>query len=134
VQIIDDISNELCKVADMAEFIRTTHPQATYRHSAEQAHAAISCLVEQLNTNVPLYEKLRGYYEAGANMDECDRRVTRLYLADFEQSGIHLPDETRSLYVQVNNDLLDLLTRFQMATQVPAQARPSKIDKKFSKL
>lgn len=137
VQIIDDISNELCKVADMAdmaEFIRTTHPDAAYRHSAEQAHAAISCLVEQLNTNVPLYNKLRGYYEAGANMDECDRRVTRLYLADFEQSGIHLPDETRSLYVQVNNDLLDLLTRFQMATQVPAQARPGKIDKKFAKL
>lgn len=134
VQIIDDISNELCKVADMAEFVRTTHPDARFRNSAEQAHADISCLVEKLNTNVPLYNKLRGYYEAGANMDECDRRVTRLYLLDFELSGIHLPDESRAHYVHVNNDLLDLLTRFQMATQQPAHVTPSKIDKKFAKL
>lgn len=34
VHIFDDISNELCRVADLAEFIRTSHPDMSYRQAA----------------------------------------------------------------------------------------------------
>jgi hypothetical protein len=34
VNIFDDISNELCRVADMAEFVRTSHPDINYRQAA----------------------------------------------------------------------------------------------------
>jgi hypothetical protein len=34
VSIFDDISNELCRVADLAEFVRTSHPDINYRQSA----------------------------------------------------------------------------------------------------
>lgn len=34
VHIFDDISNELCRVADLAEFVRTSHPDLQYRQAA----------------------------------------------------------------------------------------------------
>lgn len=34
VHIFDDISNELCRVADLAEFVRTSHPDINYRQAA----------------------------------------------------------------------------------------------------
>ena len=52
VQIFDDISNNLCKVADLSEFVRTSHPNSEYREAADNAFACISEIVENLNTNL----------------------------------------------------------------------------------
>lgn len=46
VEIFDELSNTLCKVADLAEFIRIAHPSAAYMQAAETACAAVSGLVE----------------------------------------------------------------------------------------
>lgn len=47
VQIFDDLSNTLCKVADMAEFIRTAHNSNNFRNSAEDACINICEIVER---------------------------------------------------------------------------------------
>lgn len=47
VQIFDELSDELCKVADLSEFIRLSHPNATYSHAAEDACISISGIVEK---------------------------------------------------------------------------------------
>jgi hypothetical protein len=99
VQIFDDISNELCRVADLAEFVRTSHPDVKFRETANLTFCSISQIVEKLNTNSALYKKLKNEYELSgqtANMDDCDKRVCKLFLIDFEQSGIHLDEKTRN--------------------------------------
>ncbi len=50
--VFDDLSDELCRVADMAEFVRVAHPDAKVRRAAEEACIDVSGLVEQLNTHL----------------------------------------------------------------------------------
>lgn len=47
VEVFDQLSNTLCKVADMAEFVRVAHPNQNFTHSAEDACLSISRVVEK---------------------------------------------------------------------------------------
>ncbi|XP_033253427.1 mitochondrial intermediate peptidase-like [Drosophila miranda] len=47
VDIFDELSDSLCKVADLAEFIRIAHPKNKYMEAAEQACISICCVVER---------------------------------------------------------------------------------------
>lgn len=47
VQIFDELSDSLCKVADLSEFIRLGHPSGTFSHAAEDACISISGVVEK---------------------------------------------------------------------------------------
>ena len=119
--------------------MRTSHPNSEYREAADNAFACISEIVENLNTNLELYNKLKKFYhDADYNkhfiIDECDKRVTKLYLADFEQSGIHLNEDNRKNFVKVNNKLIEILTKFQINSQLPSEISLQNVDKKFSEM
>jgi intermediate peptidase len=131
VQIFDDISNELCRVADVAEFVRTSHPNADFRQNADEVYAQISQIVEQLNTNHELYMKLKQSLGNDTTLDECDKRVCRLFLADFEQSGISLEKKKRNMFVQINDELIAVLMKFQVNTQMPTELALKDVDEKF---
>lgn len=47
VEVYDDISDTLCQVADMANFIRLYHQSAKYRHAADEAYLAMHGLVDK---------------------------------------------------------------------------------------
>jgi hypothetical protein len=139
VEIFDDISNELCCVADLAEFIRTSHPDSNYRDAANQTFSAISQIVESLNTNYELYAKLKSSLQEKSNqdwlnMDECDRRVCNLFLIDFELSGIHLDQSKRNSFVKINDKLVDVLMKFQINSQAPSYIKASDVDPKFNSM
>lgn len=108
VALFDELSNCLCKVADLAEFIRVGHPQPRFRATAEQASVAISGLVEQLNTDPRLYNALK----SAKFSDELDEYVAKLFMFDFEQSGIHLDEDKRRLVLQLNESILKLSSIF----------------------
>jgi len=57
--VFDDLSDCLCRVADMADFVRVAHPDQRYSRAAGHACATISSLVETLNTNTEIYSSLR---------------------------------------------------------------------------
>ncbi len=47
VEIFDDLSNALCLIADLAEFLRIASPDHNFTKACENACVAISNLVEQ---------------------------------------------------------------------------------------
>lgn len=47
VEVFDELSDSLCKVADMAEFVRLAHPVGTYCFAAEDACITVSGVVEK---------------------------------------------------------------------------------------
>lgn len=135
VEIFDDISNELCCVADLAEFVRTSHPDVHFREAANMTFGSISQIVEKLNTNYDLYLKLKESLESDdPRMDDCDKRVCKLFLADFELSGIHLDESTRNNFVRINDDLVNILMKFQVNSQAPSQISSSDVEPMFSNL
>lgn len=47
VQIFDELSDSLCKIADLSEFIRLAHPKKMFSHAAEDACVSVSGVVEK---------------------------------------------------------------------------------------
>lgn len=118
VTIFDDLSDCLCQVADMADFVRVAHPDRRFSEAAEDTCVKLSSLVETLNTNTAIHRALKQVLEQGdvVAMDEVDRRVAELFMFDFEQSGIHLADSKRRRFVQLNESILMLGSYFQQGT------------------
>jgi intermediate peptidase len=136
VEIFDDISNELCRVADLAEFVRTAHPEMHFRQAANLAFSSISQIVEKLNTNHELYQKLKQSLEQDSNesLDECDRRVCKLFLVDFEQSGIHLDSSYRDKFVAINDQLVNILMKFQIQSQQASELNVKDLNPKYKSI
>ncbi|XP_076621467.1 mitochondrial intermediate peptidase [Colletes latitarsis] len=114
VEIFDDLSDALCKVADLAEFIRIAHPDKQFIKAAENACIFISGIVEKLNTHCELYNALR-YAVNNGDIQETsivDDHVAKLFLFDFEQCGIHLPESERENVVQLNDYILQIGQKF----------------------
>ena len=63
-----------------------------------------------------IYNILRNVVENGDLLPttSLDNHVAQLFLFDFEQSGIHLPEEKRKLAVDLNEYVLHLGQRFSI--------------------
>uniref|UniRef100_A0A2K5W6Q3 Mitochondrial intermediate peptidase n=1 Tax=Macaca fascicularis TaxID=9541 RepID=A0A2K5W6Q3_MACFA len=122
VLIFDELSDSLCRVADLADFVKIAHPEPAFREAAEEACRSIGTMVEKLNTNVDLYQSLQKLLADKNLVDSLDpetRRVAELFLFDFEISGIHLDQEKRKRAVDLNVKILDLSSTFLMGTNFP---------------
>ncbi|XP_063878563.1 mitochondrial intermediate peptidase-like isoform X2 [Scylla paramamosain] len=129
VEVFDQLSDTLCRVADLAEFVRLAHPQARYAQAAEDACIAISGLVEKLNTHAKLYQCLREVVLHGDHMPttEVDQHVARLFLHDFEQSGIHLNENQRQRVVSLNELILTMGQHFMNGSHHPRAVPKDKL-------
>ncbi|XP_032467325.1 mitochondrial intermediate peptidase isoform X2 [Phocoena sinus] len=124
VLIFDELSDSLCRVADLADFVKIAHPEAAFREAAEEACRSIGAMVETLNTNVELYQSLQKLLADKKLVDSLDpetRRVAELFMFDFEISGIHLDREKRKRAVDLNVKILDLSSAFLMGTHFPSK-------------
>ncbi|EDW49534.1 mitochondrial intermediate peptidase [Drosophila sechellia] len=133
VDIFDELSDSLCKVADLAEFVRIAHPQSKYTQAAEQACISICGMVESLNTHKPIYKALSQVVDQGDKLptSEVDRHVSRLFLFDFEQCGIHLPEEERMRVVRLNDYILQLGQKFMSGAVQPSVIPRSQVPESF---
>ncbi|KFW74057.1 Mitochondrial intermediate peptidase, partial [Manacus vitellinus] len=96
VRIFDQLSDSLCRVADLADFVKVAHPDFAFREAAEEACRNIGTVVEKLNTDVELCQSLRRLLadeSVTSSLDPETRRVAELFMFDFEISGIHLDEE-----------------------------------------
>lgn len=128
VLIFDELSDCLCRVADLADFVKIGHPDPAFREAAQEACRSIGTMVEKLNTNVELYQSLQrllGDKKLMESLDAETRRVAELFMFDFEISGIHLDEEKRRRAVDLNVKILDLSNAFLMRTNFPNKIRKS---------
>ncbi|XP_063616316.1 mitochondrial intermediate peptidase [Cydia splendana] len=133
VEVFDELSDTLCKVADLAEFVRIAHPQSHFAAAAEDACISVSGVVEKLNTHKGLYEALRDSVKRGTSGDQ---HLAELFLFDFEQSGIQLENNKRKKVVGLNNLILQTGQRFMAGAarprRVPREVVPQNVRQFFS--
>uniref|UniRef100_A0A674JIE1 Mitochondrial intermediate peptidase-like n=1 Tax=Terrapene triunguis TaxID=2587831 RepID=A0A674JIE1_9SAUR len=129
VMIFDQLSDALCRVADLADFVKIAHPDFAFREAAEETCRNIGTMVEKLNTNIELCQSLKQLLANKEVMDSLDpetRQVAELFMFDFEISGIHLDEEKRKRAVDLNVKILDLCNQFLIGAHLP-----NKIDKQI---
>lgn len=138
VEIFDELSDCVCRVADMADFIRVAHPKKRVADAAQETCITLTSLVEKLNTNVDIHKALKHVLENDDEipMDSVERRVAELFMFDFEQSGIHLDEEKRKKFVELNESIMMLSNFFVQGTQnniaLPKDSLPEEIRNCFS--
>lgn len=115
IRRLDQLSDVLCRVIDVAEFIRVAHPQKQWIDAAQQTHEVMFEYMNQLNTNVELYTHLRDIL---ADPEVCDQlteeeiQVGEYLKQDFERLGIHMDPETRDNFVAITQQILVLGSMF----------------------
>ncbi|KAI9598495.1 hypothetical protein BDF19DRAFT_237329 [Syncephalis fuscata] len=115
VRRLDELSDALCSVLDLAEFVRHVHPDRRYVEEAHRAYERLFSFMNTLNTDTGLYETLRRLLtnrDVANKLGEEERRVAQLFLRDFERSGIHLPSTHRRQFVALSDEILALSRQF----------------------
>ena len=83
---------------DAAELCRNVHPSSQYRQAAEDCFEQMSDYINQLNTDVRLYDSLANMGAADEVMSKLNieqKRMVMLLKEEFENNGIHLDDAGR---------------------------------------
>lgn len=119
LRLFDELSDTLCRAADLAECVRLLHPEEGYVSRAEECCTVLGNYVEQLNTRPELYRALKLIHRD--NLDEASTRHANILLHDFEVSGIHLSVGKRERVVELNREILLLSHTFVNQCSLPPQ-------------
>ena len=112
---LDEISRVVCNVIDAAELCRSTHSNEQWRYAADQTFTVLSDYIGQLNANVNLYRALKSITDQPAlvqQLNEEQQRFARLLQTEFENDGIHLPNDTRQEIRQLQHSIVQLEGEF----------------------
>lgn len=107
-QVMDRLSDSLCRVLDIAEFVRSTHPSPSFQQAANETFSALFEYMNVLNTTPGLNAQLRKALESpeiASAWGEEEKIVARNLLKDFDKSAIHLPREQRVKFVQLSSQI-----------------------------
>ncbi|KAK6538981.1 Mitochondrial intermediate peptidase [Orbilia ellipsospora] len=109
IRDLDLLSDLLCRVLDLADFVRNTHPEPAFVQAADLAFTNVYEYMNVLNTTTELYDSLkRTMDERGYQLKEDERSVGRTLLADFEKSGINLPQSSKQKFISLSSDIARL--------------------------
>ncbi|KRY71050.1 Mitochondrial intermediate peptidase [Trichinella pseudospiralis] len=145
LQLANDVHaecNRLCAEAQstnrkrkMAECVRLLHPDPNIVNAADEAVYQLGALIERLNTSTDLFNIFRRAVEEGdiQPLDEVDRRVGELLLADFKMSGVHLPELSRKKFVRFTEELFRLGSEFMRCCDNPVRILTRDIAEPFAK-
>ena len=112
---LDLLSDSLCRVLDVSDFVRCTHPDVRYQEAAIQAYAFLFDYMNVLNTTPGLNAQLKkamSTQEASGSWNEEEKMVTQILLRDFSNSAIDLPVEKRLRFVELSNQMKMLGNQF----------------------
>ena len=130
VRHLDRLSDQLCRVIDLVDFIRNVHPDSRIQHAAAFAHSRMYEYMNVLNTTQELHnqlEKACSIPQVVSQWSEEEKATARILLKDFQQSAISGPETSRQRFVQVSNAIAQLGTELndnmspdEMSVKVPS--------------
>ncbi|KAF2433781.1 mitochondrial intermediate peptidase-like protein mitochondrial precursor [Tothia fuscella] len=112
---MDRLSDLLCRVIDLADFVRSTHPDGKFQHAATMAYTAMFEYMNELNTTTGLNDQLKkasSIPEVWNSWTEEEQVVAGILMRDFSKSAIDLPDEARRGFVEISSEIADVGTDF----------------------
>ncbi|KAI1312408.1 peptidase family M3 [Xylaria venustula] len=130
VRDLDRLSDLLCRVLDVSDFVRITHPDVKIQEAASVAWSRVYMYMNQLNTSTALSDQLGKALanpEVMASWNEEEQTVAKLLQQDFKKSAIHLPKAYRDAFVKVSQSISELGAEFveHMEPENPYVTLPS---------
>jgi intermediate peptidase len=130
VRDLDRLSDILCRVLDMADFVRVTHPDQEIQQNASKAWESVYEYMNELNTMTGLHDQLA---TAMANPDvtvvwtEEEKAVAEVLKLDFTKSAVSLPQKYRDRFVKLSSEISAVGSAFvqEMAPEQDAVVLPS---------
>ncbi|EXJ89596.1 hypothetical protein A1O3_02663 [Capronia epimyces CBS 606.96] len=112
---LDRLSDLLCRVIDLSDFIRSIHPDAAVAAAASASYSLMFQYMNELNTTTGLNQQLKKAWdmpEVLSHWNEEEKMVAQLLMKDFAKSGIDLPEKQRQQFVSLSNEIAQVGTDF----------------------
>jgi len=131
VRHLDRMSDLLCRVLDLCDFVRLVHPDARHQKAAVAAWDEVYRYMNRLNTQPDLYEQLCKALkmpEVTAAWSQEERMVAETLKVDFEKSAVHLSESARKRFIDLSqrisetgSSFLDSMAPEQPSIDIPAE-------------
>ncbi|CCU76170.1 Mitochondrial intermediate peptidase metallopeptidase Mip1/hypothetical protein [Blumeria hordei DH14] len=105
---LDRLSDLLCRVIDLSDFVRSTHPDFKMREAATQAYLNLYEYMNVLNTTTGLARQLDIAIDKAASLGQRDEEeivVAKILKRDFEKSAIDLPHAQQKRFVSLSQEI-----------------------------
>ncbi|KEY67611.1 hypothetical protein S7711_07808 [Stachybotrys chartarum IBT 7711] len=115
VRDMDRLSDMLCRVLDLCDFVRMAHPSPQFQHAASVAWSMVYQYMNQLNTMVGLSDQLHkamSIPEVTAAWSEEESTVAELLKLDFTKSAVKLPQWSRDKFVELSSQISETGSKF----------------------
>ncbi|PHH73670.1 hypothetical protein CDD82_5329 [Ophiocordyceps australis] len=115
VRNLDRLSDVLCRVLDMSEFVRLTHPDERFQEAAAAAWSMVYDYMNLLNTMAGLCNQLdeaMSRPQVTATWSEEEMTVAKLLKLDFMKSAVNLPEAQRKQFVDLSARISDVGSKF----------------------
>ncbi|RAL60373.1 hypothetical protein DID88_000149 [Monilinia fructigena] len=112
---LDRLSDLLCRVIDLSDFVRATHPNAAIQAAASRAYAKMFEYMNILNTTTGLDKQLEVAMrtpEIVAGWTEEEVVVADILKKDFAKSAIDLPRTQREKFVALSQEISEIGPEF----------------------
>lgn len=130
VKDLDRLSDLLCRVIDLCEFVRSTHPDPKFQDAATQAYMMMFQYMNILNTTPALNHQLHealSIPEVTSAWSQEEKVVAGILARDFSKSAINLPEKDRQEFVtlsdsvsQTGSDFMDGMEAEKSSIQFPS--------------
>ncbi|KAI8142203.1 peptidase family M3-domain-containing protein [Fennellomyces sp. T-0311] len=115
VKNLDRLSDTLCSVIDLAEFLRNAHPGEETMEAANKAYMDLCFYMNTLNTDTRMHKVLAQVLADKSIVEKFtpdEHAAAIVFLRDFEKSGIHLPNKQREQFVELSDRIIQLGREF----------------------
>lgn len=123
VRDLDRLSDLLCRVIDLCDFVRAMHPDVRFQKAAASAYSMMFEYMNELNTTTELYDQLKKAMAVPAivrSWSEEERMTAQILMKDFNKSAIRLPLKGKQRFIELSSQISQLGSEFVNNTR-PAQ-------------